>query len=128
LKAGTPFEIASTPVSAVAPCENALRIANNPTVPATVAASGNSSDSTPTGGQPVRHLASPTATNNMIEITNPYVGMAKSVPDSRAPRRFANVTSTTKKIDSATRCSFAQANAEPIANTPATIETTTVIM
>ncbi len=50
------------------------------------------------------------------------------MPDSRAPRRFANVTRNTKKIDSRTLCSFAHSNADPIANTPATIETITVIM
>jgi len=56
------------------------------------------------------------------------VGIANTVPDSRAPRRFANVTSSTNRIDSRTRCSFAHSNADPIANTPATTETTTVIM
>ena len=61
-------------------------------------------------------------------MTNPYVGTANTVPDSRAPRRFANVTSSTNRMDSKTRCSFAHSNADPIANTPATTETTTVIM
>jgi hypothetical protein len=128
LNAGTPFEIASTPVSAVAPCEKALRIAKSPTAAAVVAAAGSSSELTPTGGQPPRQRVIPTPTRTRIDATNPYVGIANSVPDSRAPRRFAKVTSATKKIDNATRCSFAHANAEPIANTPATTETTTVIM
>ena len=55
LNAGTPLEIASTPVSAVAPDENALRSTNSPTAPAVVAASWIGSTSTPTAGQPPRH-------------------------------------------------------------------------
>ena len=38
------------------------------------------------------------------------------------------VTNATKPIESSTLCSFAQGSADPIAKTPATIETTTVIM
>jgi len=63
-----------------------------------------------------------------IAATNPYVGIANSVPDSREPRRFAIVTSQTNPIDRSTLWSLATGNADPIAKTPATIETTTVIM
>ena len=38
------------------------------------------------------------------------------------------MTKATKKIESATACSLAAGSADPIAKTPATIETTTVIM
>ena len=50
--AGTPLEIASTPVRAVAPDENARSTVNSPTAPAAVAASCSSSTSTGTEGQP----------------------------------------------------------------------------
>src|SRR5262249_57251163 len=83
-KAGTPFEIASTPVSAVAPCEKALRIANRETAAAVVAAPGISSEWTPTGGHPPTHLIRPTATSSRIETTNPDAGNANSAPGSRA--------------------------------------------
>jgi hypothetical protein len=79
-------------------------------------------------GQPPTHLTRPTLIIVTIETTNPYVGIANSTPDSRAPRRFMTVTNHTKKMDRMTRWSFASGNAEPIANTPATIETMTVIM
>src|SRR5262245_59791583 len=128
LNAGTPFEIASTPVSAVAPWENAFRIAKTLTAATAVAAPGKGAVCTPTGGHPPTHRTKPTATSTKIETTNPYVGIANSVPDSRAPRRFANVTSITNRTDSNTLFWFAHANAEPIAKTPATTETTTVIM
>ena len=59
LNAGTPFEIASTPVSAVAPDENAFSSTKNPTAPAVVAASWIGSTSTPTAGHPPRHCTSP---------------------------------------------------------------------
>ncbi len=71
LNAGTPLEIASTPVSAVAPWENAFRIANRPTAAAVVAAPGIRSELTPTAGQPWRHRASPITTRSRIETTNP---------------------------------------------------------
>jgi hypothetical protein len=124
----TPSVIASTPVKAVAPWENAFRIANNPTDAATVAACGSGSVGTPTDGHPPRQCTKPSAMSARIEITNPYVGTANAIPDSRVPRRFANVINRTKKIERKTRCSFASGKAEPIANTPATIETVTVIM
>ena len=38
------------------------------------------------------------------------------------------MTSQTNAIDSSTLCSLAAGNADPIAKTPATIETTTVIV
>ena len=59
---------------------------------------------------------------------NPYVGTAKTVPASFTPRRLASVTSVTNIIASCTRCSGSDGIAEMIATTPATVETTTVIM
>ena len=57
---------------------------------------------------------------------NPYVGMAKTVPDSLTPRRFASVIRATKPMDRATLWSFRLGTADVMANTPATTETDTV--
>ncbi len=100
--AGTPLEMASTPVSAVAPDEKAFRSANTPTAPNVVAAWGSGSTSAPIGGHAVAHRASPMSTMTPIASTNPYVGIAKRTPDSRAPRRFAIVTKATNAIESST--------------------------
>ena len=123
LNAGTPFEIASTPVSAVAPDENAFSNTKSPTAPAVEAASWIGSTSTSTAGHPPRHWPRPSTSNATIDSTKPYVGIANSMPDSFEPRRFARVTKATKKTHSTTACSLATGSADPIANTPATIET-----
>ena len=115
-------------MSAVAPRENALRSANTPTAPATVAALGSGSTSTPTDGQPPRQSTTPTAIIAMIATMKPYVGIANNVPDSLVPRRFIIVMNATNRIERKTLWWLARGYAEPIANTPATIETTTVIM
>jgi hypothetical protein len=125
--AGTPLEMASTPVRAVAPDEKARRITNRPIAFAVVAALLIGSTASVVG-QPPRHWTNPSTIRTRIETTKPYVGTANRVPDSRAPRRFAIVTNQTKKIDRTTLCSLAGGYADPIANTPATIDTITVIM
>jgi hypothetical protein len=99
---------------------------NTPTAPAPVAIVSIGSTGS-VAGQPPMHLTMPTTIIVRTETTNPYVGIANNVPDSRAPRRFASVTNHTNMIESATRWSLAHANADPIANTPATTDTTTVI-
>ena len=58
----------------------------------------------------------------------PKVGTANRIPDSLVPRRLAIVTNQTKAIARITLCSLAAGSADPIAKTPATIETTTVIV
>ena len=69
--AGTPSAIASTPVSAVAPDENARRIANTPIALAAVAALWIGSTGS-VAGHPFRHcIARPTPTRIMIEATKP---------------------------------------------------------
>ncbi len=100
--AGTPLEMASTPVSAVAPDENALRRANTPMAPMVVAAPGSGSTSAVMGGHPVVQRTRPMSTMTPIATTNPYVGTANRTPDSRAPRRFAMVTKATNRIESST--------------------------
>ena len=64
------MEIASTPVSAVAPEENARRIANRPIVVAAVAALWIGSTGSVTG-HPFRHWNRPSAIMIMTEKTNP---------------------------------------------------------
>ena len=129
-KAGTPFEIASTPVSAVAPDENAFRIVKIPTAATPVArsASGWISGGSTDTGQPCEHSRSPTPISVTMQRMKPYVGIAKRVPASFTPRRFARVTRITKNTDISTRYGDSDGIAEMIATTPATVETTTVIM
>ena len=70
LNAGTPLEIASTPVSAVAPCENALSNAKI-VIPATAVAVSTSCGDGDTVGHPPRHLTKPTVMRTRIDTTNP---------------------------------------------------------
>jgi hypothetical protein len=58
--------------------------------------------------------------------TNPYVGTAKSLPASFAPRRFAIVMRTTKEDANATRCSASPGAADVTAMAPAVTLTDTV--
>ena len=124
--AGTPSAIASTPVSAVAPDENARRIANSRSRSPWWRRCGS-----------VRPAPSPdtrsgTARGRADEdhdrCDEPVGGDGEQVPDSLVPRRLAIVTSQTNAIARITLCSLAAGAADPIAKTPATIETTTVIM
>ena len=63
-KAGTPLEMASTPVRAVDPDENACRITNSPTVDATPIGSSSPWGGRTAAGHPlVAHLTRPVATN-----------------------------------------------------------------
>ena len=57
-----------------------------------------------------------------------YVGGAKSAPDSRTPRRFANVISAMNATHIHTRYGAKSLNAEMIAATPPETETATVRM
>ena len=70
LNAGTPFEIASTPVRAVAPWENALSSAKT-VIPATAAGAAICSDAGTTAGHPPRHRTAPTPMRTRIDTTNP---------------------------------------------------------
>ena len=79
--AGTPLEIASTPVSAVAPEENAFSTAKSPIAVATVAAFAIGSTGAVAGRCRRRYM--PIAIVARIAATNPYVGIANNVPDSR---------------------------------------------
>ncbi len=78
------------------------------------------------GHPPKTHRAMPVTTRMTIDTMNAYVGTAKSVPDSRTPRRFASVTSRTNPSESSTLNGARPGIAEVMANTPATTETETV--
>src|SRR6266540_4847721 len=121
----TPFEIASTPVSAAAPEANARRMTNTPTAPAPAA---RGSGTCACVHVPTAHLPTPVPISASIARTNPYVGTANRIPDSRTPRRFTNVRMTTKRSESATLCPPNDGAAEESANTPAVTETATVRM
>jgi len=58
--AGTPSQIASTPVNAVAPCENAFKIAKI-VMPATAAGAATASEGGTTAGHPPTHRTNPTS-------------------------------------------------------------------
>src|SRR5207302_6384274 len=83
-KAPTPFEIASTPVSATAPEEKARTRTKRPTAPIpSVTGCGTAA----CGHVPATHFAMPAAAMMYIAATNEYVGRAHAIPDSRTPRR-----------------------------------------
>ena len=71
--AGTPFEIASTPVSAVEPDENACRITNSEIVCTVVATSGADGMASP-AGHPPRHLTMPSAIITQDDRDEPVGG------------------------------------------------------
>ena len=68
----------------------------------------------------------PTMTN--MTATNPYVGSAKSTPDSRTPRRLTIVSSATNPSESPTLCGSSDGAADVSASTPAVTDTATVRM
>ena len=123
LKALTPFAIASTPVRALAPEENAFRIRKMPRAPAP----GASSCGETARGQPVvAHFVTPTPTARSIEPMNRYVGIANTRPDSRTPRRLTSVIRTTAPSERAVSYACREVTADVIASTPLETETATV--
>ena len=124
-KALTPFEIASTPVSAAAPDEKARRTTRTPTVPAPVA---SGLDTCACGHAPETHLPIPVPIIAYITATNAYVGSAKRIPDSRTPRRFTSVSNKTKSSERPTWWDLSDGSADVSAKTPAVTETATVRM
>ena len=64
--------------------------------------------------------------SSAIEVTNAYVGTAKSSPVSRTPRRFASASRTRQASDSSTTCLLSDGANDVTAKIPAEIETATV--
>lgn len=56
----------------------------------------------------------------------PYVGRAKTVPDSLIPRRFITVRIATAPSETCTACGESAGNADTTLATPAATETATV--
>ncbi len=126
LKAGMPFEIASTPVSAVVPLEKACSSRNSVTPCTAVVSSGGGSGTGVNVPSSCRTNAVPTVA--YIAAMKKKVGTATTIPDSRTPRRFSTITPPTSTIASITRCESSPGNAETICATPEEIETATVRM
>src|SRR3954454_2675011 len=119
----TPLAIASTPVSAVEPEANARSTTNAVTAPAPPTIGCGE---TACGHVPSAQRANPTPISAKIDATNAYVGIAKRIPASLTPRRFANAIRTTKKSDSVSSWPRSDDTAEVSASTPAATDTATV--
>ena len=127
--AGTPLEMASTPVSAADPEENARNSRNTRARPASECSSTISYPALAASrSAPMAKRMSPVRIMPSIEAMKMYTGMAKASPDSLTPRRFAAVTRTTMMIENSTGCSPTNGMAEPMLATPAAVETATVRM
>ena len=100
LKAGTPFEIASTPVTAAPPEAKACRIRNRPIAPVVSATSGGMGSGC---RSPISPLTIPMPRSRNIMTMKKYVGAAKMRPDSRTPRRFPQAMIQMNATESPTR-------------------------
>ena len=91
LNAITPLDIASIPVRAAHPFENAPRIRNIDKAWGTYPSASfrSSAGEAFATSPPERYLIKPKPIMNKNEIRKMYVGAAKNAPDSRTPRRLA---------------------------------------
>src|SRR5262245_41075424 len=123
--AGTPLEIASTPVIAVLPDASACSATNIGTsanadrVPPVVTGGGTTID-------PVAARTTPTTISDRMQKMNTYVGAAKILPDSRTPRRLPYAIKTIETTAISTRNGWVAGTSAMIAATPADTETATV--
>ena len=99
-KAGTPSEIASTPVIAEQPFENAVR--SMKVVSALVPAVCSGVVVTMGTTLPVTTFHRPAKTRLRMAKTKKYVGMEKIRPASRRPRRLPAISRITKPRTSST--------------------------
>ena len=135
--AGTPLEIASTPVSATAPDEKPRSRMNRLSVPPDLPSGPCSAFAGLNGigwmppNQPNHVLREPEehqrGEHDDVERTS---GTRRARPDSLIPRRFASVMNTMITRHTATRCFASPSNCgiEMIAATPADTDTATVRM
>jgi hypothetical protein len=128
--AGTPLAIASMPVSAVQPEENARSAKNSSANPARLVCPGSGSIAqdalSACGVSPNRIRITPVTMSTSTPAVNAYVGTANAVPDSRSPRRLAAASSATRPSESPTRAGLRSGNAEITLSTPADTDTATV--
>ncbi len=130
-KAGTPFAMACTPVSATLPEENARRITKTSPSPATAPVSAASSRSALSARSSSPNTTVRTAPQTIIPripATNAYTGIASSVPLSRTPRRFIAASSTMARTANSTLCSATNGTADPMFAVADEMDTATVRM
>ena len=135
LNAPTPLEMASVPVIATHPPENArsMRKVNaNPVVmPPTVVPGTTLADwaeMTSAGAPPKYRCAIPVPMSASMETMNTYVGRLNAAPDSRTPRRFTNIKTTIAAAQSGTVLGASAGYTDVMAAMPLEIETETVRM
>ncbi len=131
-KAGTPpLLMASTPVSAAQPDENAraMRKANAIAVRSECSAvSSNAADSACRSSPPSTKMRIRPPQRSMTSTPNmkAYVGMANAVPASRKPRRFTAVRRAMAVTANSTLCCATNGTAEPMFAAADEIDTATV--
>ena len=124
-KALTPFAIASTPVSAVEPDENARRRTKTVTAPVP-AASGLRHDRVGAGG-PSRARTSPTATSDEDRRRRTRTSGARTAAPTPARRAGSRARSRRgRRARAPTLCELSDGANDVIAKIPAEIETATV--
>jgi hypothetical protein len=131
--AGTPLEIASTPVSAAQPEENARASRK---ISATVVSGWSQPGSgrivrsalSTSGSVPLSSRMNPHAHMPMMAVMKRYVGTAKNVPDSRTPRRFIAASTATAIAATITSCPLSDGNAAEAYDDADDTETATVRM
>ena len=128
LNAGTPLEIASTPVTAAPPDANAFRMIQTASRPVTGGTFGIGNCDACDGRVPPTIFAMPTPIMRIIIKMKKYVGTAKSFPDSRTPRRFPIVIRTMKATEMRIRYGNNDCCNDVSACVPAATDTETVRM
>ena len=126
LKAGTPFEIASTPVIAALPEASACSAMKSGTPASSPSPCPLVAAACPGSRDPVASRTSPITISEMTLRMNRYVGAAKIFPDSRTPRRFPSAIRQMKITAIGTRNTCRPGAAAMIAATPADTDTATV--
>ena len=127
LNAGTPLLIASTPVSAVHPDENARSTRNTLASPPKADSALIPKPALSAGAiEPVPAWKRATRTSAPTMAMNAYVGSAKAVPDSRTPRRFIRASTATTHTEIATLWLDRLVAADVMLATPALTDTATV--
>jgi hypothetical protein len=111
----------------VQPCANARSASSSAAAPAAECTGlmPKEADSA-TGRPPASTRQPPQPIITRTTVMNPYVGTAKTVPDSLTPRRFITVSTATKPSEIPVAAGRSGRKAEVIASTPAATETATV--
>jgi len=124
--AGTPLEIASTPVIAVLPDANACRATNSGTPASRPAPPVEPTIAGALWRDPVASRTTPITIMVRIVAMKTYVGTEKKRPDSRTPRRLPNAMRMMNTTAISTRHGAVEGMSATTAATPAETETATV--